>query len=349
MADSWPMANVMAGASAVPMGHAVDLAFVFPTSEHGWHDALTSETRRHIGACLASIEIALRLSLERAADMAPWIAQMPDQLCWPTVRARPSLVSPALLAHMRIRAGVTLLLRQAGRILPGEQEDAMSSLPSIDDPEVGDAVSALALAEAYWSAPGGEAMPMRPDLPVEHVAELVWTAAACIAAAIGRMEDVDTIGWSAFERAGHAFLSDHDEEVGPIAEADKLVRRLGKRADSPEMMAQALGTGRFLLFAALASRQLRLTTAQLLEIFIGGTDEQLAAACRSLGGSSADHRYLLLTLAPARPIGRDSELIRAADLYARMSDAQADGIVSALRMPAPFRARVDHLMRTAMR
>lgn len=345
------MAKVMAGASAVPMGHAIDLAFLFPAESPIWHDALASETRRHIGGCLATIETGLRFALEHSPGVGPWIHRLPDQLSWHSVRARPSLLSPALIAHMRARAGVTLLLRQAGQMQPGAAEEAteLSLLPNVDDPHVGDSVSALALAEARWSAPGGETLPLRPDLPVEHMAELVWTAAACIAAAIGRIEDAGDIGWSAFERAGQAMLSNHDEATGPFAEADHLVRRLGDEADAPELMGQALGAGRFLLFVALAARHLRLPTMQLVEILISGSVEQVAALCRGLGGSSADHRYLLLTLAPARLLRGDHDLVAQAELFARMSDMQADGIIHALRTPAPFRARLDHLMRVMPR
>lgn len=32
-ADCWPMAQVMAGLSAVPVGHAIDLAFFFPMTD----------------------------------------------------------------------------------------------------------------------------------------------------------------------------------------------------------------------------------------------------------------------------------------------------------------------------
>lgn len=346
MADSWPVAQVMAGASAVPMGHAIDLAFLFPSESHGWHDALTSETRRHIGGCLTAIETALRLALERAPGLASWTSRLPEQLCWHSVRSQPSLLSPTLLAHMRARAGVTLLLRQASQLQPGQAEqDESTLLPDVEDIQVGDAVSALALAEARWIAPGGENLPMRPDLPVEYMAELVWTAAACIAAAIGRMEDAENIGWSVFERAGQSLLSQHDEGAGPIAEADRLVSQMGEGSDAPELIGQALGAGRFLLFAALAGRRIRLPTMQVIEILISGTARQVAAVCRALGGSAADHRYLLISLAPARLLRGDADLVAQAQIYAHMSEAQSHGIISALHTPAPFRARLDHLMR----
>ena len=50
MAGGWPMARVMAGMSAVPVGHAIDLALFFPNDDLTRHDALIAETRRHLDA-----------------------------------------------------------------------------------------------------------------------------------------------------------------------------------------------------------------------------------------------------------------------------------------------------------
>src|SRR5687768_15869942 len=108
--DIWPMARVMAGMSAVPVGHAIDLAFFFPDAERERHDALIAETRRHLGACLTGIEAALRIALSDRQEIAAVLAQHPDAICWPTVCAQPTLLGPALLAHMQMRAGVTLML-----------------------------------------------------------------------------------------------------------------------------------------------------------------------------------------------------------------------------------------------
>ncbi len=178
MADSWPMAHVMAGMSAVPVGHAIDLAFFFPVEDRARHDALIAETRRHLGGCLTAIETALRLSL--AGD-------------------------PAIAA--------------------------------------------------------------------------------------------------------------------------------------------ALGQRRFLLFAALAGRRLRLGTAQVTDILIMGPVMQVATLCRALGGTGADYRHLLLALRPVRPGLSDAVIVAEADQYQLLSDVKAEAVVGALRAPAAFRAKLDHLRR----
>ncbi|MDI1295524.1 MAG: hypothetical protein PSY12_06500, partial [bacterium] len=186
LADGWPMTRVMVGLSAVPVEHAIDLAFLFPMEGRARPDALIAETRRHMGGCVRSIETALRLSLEDAVGAA--LAQLDDPLCWPMMCAQPTLFGPALIAHMQTRAGISMMLRQFGRsdgeAMAERESDAMGA---VDGSALGDAVSILALAEARWLMTIGEDEAMRPDLPAEHFAELVWTVAACLAAAVQRM------------------------------------------------------------------------------------------------------------------------------------------------------------------
>lgn len=347
MADSWPMARVMAGMSAVPVGHAIDLARFFPLEERPRHDALIAETRRHLGGCLTAIEMALRVSLDHAPAVAAALGQWPDPLCWPTVRAQPALLGPALLAHMQMRAGVSLMLRPFGQADADRKEEGTAQpMLRADDPVIGDAVAALALAEGRWIGAGGEDQPMRPDLPAEYFAELVWTAAACLAAVAQRAApDAGDAMLVAFERSGWALLADHDESVSPIAEADRLVRRMGEDADAPALLGAALAERRFLLFAALAAHRLRMSVMQTTDILLTGPVAQLAALCRSLGGSDTDYRYLLLALRPVRPSLSDAAIVAEAARYQALAEQEADATVSALRTPAPFRAKLDHLVR----
>ncbi|RJG57115.1 DUF2336 domain-containing protein [Sphingobium terrigena] len=347
MADSWPMAQVMAGMSAVPVGHAIDLAFFFPVEDRAPHDALIAETRRHLAGCLNAIEMALRLSLDHAPDVAHILSRSPEPLCWPTVRAQPTLLGPALLAHMQMRAGVSLMLRQFGQPDIEHLDDGDGDVLALgDDPLIGEALSALALAEGRWIATGGEDRPMRPDLPAEYFAELVWTAAACLAAMVQRSTpDLGDAVLVAFERSGWALLADHEESASPIAEADRLVRRMGDLADSPELMGVALGQRRFLLFAALAARRLRMATGQATDILVMGPLRQVAMLCRALGGSDADYRHLLLALRPVRPSLSDAAIVAEAERYQGLTEAHADSAVSALRTPPAFRSRLDHLRR----
>lgn len=344
MAGSWPMARVMAGMSVVPVAHAIDLAFFFPDNASARHDALIAETRRHLGGCIAAVEMAMRLSFDHAPDIAAALDRWPEPLVWPTVRAQPTLLGPGLLAHMQMRAGVTLMLRQFGEADLERPGEADGGLPSADDPDLGEAVSALALAEGRWLMLGGEDRPMRPDLPAEHYAELVWTVAACLAAVAQRtMPDAGDALLGAFERSGWALLTDHDEAAGPIAQADRLVRRMGDRADSLELVGAALDQRRFLLFTALAARRLRLDSVQVTDMLVLGPLSDVALLCRALGGSDSDYRHLLIALRPVRPALSDIAIVAEAERYHELSDGDVDLAIGALRTPAAFRAKLDHL------
>ncbi|MFZ2998496.1 DUF2336 domain-containing protein [Sphingobium sp.] len=345
LADNWPMAQRLAGLSAVPVSHAIDLAFFFPLDGHARHDALIAETRRHLGGCLNAIELALRASLDHVPDIAAALDASPDAICWPTVRAQPTLLGSALLAHMQMRAGVSLMLRQYGHPHADSVAEAEpEALLPVDDPTFGGAAAALVLAEGRWAVAGGDDQPMRPDLPAEYFAELVWTAAACLAARAQRtMPDDGDALLAAFERSGWALLADHDESASPIAEADRLIRRLGELSDSPELLGAALDQRRFLLFAALTARRLRMTMMQVTEILTMGPLPHVATLCRALGGSDADYRHLLLSLRPVRPCLTDAAIVTLADHYQQLSDIQADCAISGLRTPAAFRAKLDHL------
>lgn len=349
MAGNWPMARVMAGMSAVPVGHAIDLAFFFPDEGHARHDAMIAETRRHIGGCVTAIEIALRLSLDHASDVAAALDRWPLPVVWPMVRAHPSLLSPGLLAHMQMRAGVTMMLRQFGQADVEQLDEVADALmPTIDDPMLGDALSGLALAEGRWLAMGGEDAPMKPDLPAEYFAELAWTVAACLTVVAQRtMVDGDDRLLAAFDRSGWALLADHDEAACPIVQADRLVRRMGEQADVPELLGRLLERRRFLLFAAVTARQTRLETKQVVEMLVMGPLPLVAALCRTLGGSGADFRHLLLALRPVRPSLSDAAIVTEADRYEGLSDQQADGMVAAQRTSAAYRTKLDHLRAVA--
>lgn len=349
MMDSWPMARVMAGMSAVPIDHAIDLAFFFPMEDRVRHDALIAETRRHLGGCLTTIELALRAAIDAEPVVAAALDRWPDPLCWRSVRMQPTLISPSLLAHMQMRAGVSLMLRQSGQ--PdgeGDPGGMADELLRVDDPDHGDAVIALALAQGRWIARGGEDQPMRADVVAEYFAELVWTAAACLAAVMQRsVPDADDALIGLFEKAGWALLADHDEGASPLAQADRLVRQLGDRADAPELLGGALGQRQFLLFAGLAARRVRMTIAQVTDILVVGPVAQVATLCRVLGGSDADYRHLLLALRPVRPSLSDAIIVREAEAYQQLSEGQADAAATGLRAPVAFRAKLDHLRRIA--
>jgi hypothetical protein len=344
MAGSWPMARVMAGMSAVPVGHAVDLAFFFPDDGRARHDALIAETRRHLGGCTTSIEMALRLALAQTSDVGAVLDRSPAPVAWAMIRAQPSLIGPALLATMEMRAAVTMMLRQFGQADVEQLGEQDNGFVSSEDSQLGDALSALALAEGRWLAMGGEDTPMKPDLPAEHFAELMWTVAACLTVVAQRtmVEDGAHL-LAAVDRAGWALLADHDETACPIAQADRLVRHMDAQADTPDLLGKLLAQRRFLPFAAVAARRLRMNSSQVVTMLVTGPVAQVGTLCRALGGSDADYRHLLLALRPVRPNLTDAAMIAEADRYQALSEDQADGMIRALRTAPAFRAKLDHL------
>jgi hypothetical protein len=349
LAGSGSMARAMAGASAVPVRHAIDLAFFFSHDSDARQDALVSETRRQLGGCVAAVEIALRLSLAHTPAVVAALDLSPAPLAWPVMRAQPTLITPALLAHMRMRAAVVLMLRQYGQgDLDPAGESLPGPLPAADDADLGGAVAALALAEGRWLTPGGEDHPIRADLPAELFADLVWTVAACLARVAERaMGGADDAFFAAFDRSGWALLADHDEDASPLAQADHLVRRMGEGADDPLLLGAALDQRRFPLFAALAARRLRVDTALLVDALLLGPVGEVALLCRALGGSDADYRQILLSLRPVRPSLSDAAIVAAAQAYAQVSQGHADAAVAALRTAPQFRDRLDHLRGSA--
>ncbi len=345
MADDWPMAGVMAGSSLASDRHAIDLARLFPAAGQDVPEIWVVETRRHLAGCINAVETGLRLALDRMPRVAAALQTLPDPLCWPTVQANPMLIEPALLAHMQMRAGISILLRQFGRgEMDGDDAADAIDLTADADGAVRESAIALALAEGRWSAPGFEDQSMRPDLPAEHFVTLVWTAAAPLFMALARSGVVgadNVIG--SIEAAGRSLLSRHDEAAGAMAVADRLVRHLGERADDPELLGRALAQRRFLLFSALAARHSRLETPVLIDSLLCGPIGQVSVICHHLGGSAPDYRHLLLALRPVRPALTDAAILALADGYGGMAAADADEAIAYLRLPAALRMKLAPL------
>jgi hypothetical protein len=344
MADGWPMTSIIAGASAAPVAHAIDLARLFGGPGDNWSDALVSETRRQLGGCVSAVEIGLRLTLDQDARGGGAFDALSPVLAWPTILTNPGLIGADLLAHMRMRAGFALLLRQVGHADLGEEaggEPATISFSTDPDPAIRDAAIELAMAEGRWAMTGADDQPIRPDVPAEHYFELVWICAAALGAAAVRTGLVPRdVAMTAVQEAARAALARHDEGQGAIAVADRLVWRLGERADAPDLLAQALVQRRHLLFTALAARHLRIETGRLAQALVTGPIEQVAGLCHALGGSAPDYRHLLLALRPVRPALTDTAILDLATAYAAISEAQADAIVAELRAPEELRAKM---------
>lgn len=318
-ADGWPMRSIIASASTVPVAHAIDLAHLFGAQGDGWSDALVSETRRQLGGCVSAVEMELRQTLEQEPRMAAALGAVPPALVWPAMLHNPGMITPSLLAHMRTRAGLALLLRQVGHAdLNDDPDETGAAIPFSSDPdsEIRNAAIELAMAEGRWAMAGAEDKPIRPDVPAEHYFELVWMTAAALGAAVTRSGLLSSpVALSALQAAARAALARHDEGKGALAVADRLVWRLGARADAPDLLGRALIERRHLLFAALAARKLRLETERVAQALVAEPIGHVAAICHALGGSAPDYRHLLLALRPVRPALSDAKILALAEDY----------------------------------
>jgi hypothetical protein len=331
---------------AAATNHLIDLARFFPMDGMRWSDMLVSMTRRHIAGCINALETALIVELDASLVAALSAAGGEGRVVWPVVQSHPHLIGPALLAHMRLRAGVGLLARGTGEgrgdAVAPEGEDNGWLVDDADQAVAGTAM-ALALAEGRWAAPDAEDAPMRPDLPAEHFSALVWMVAAALGMAIVRTGALpEDQAMAAVDVAALRLLARHEEQGGALAVALRLARMIRDREDRPGQMGRALGQGRILLFAALAAGQAEISIEAVLDVLVQQPVPVLAAFCHILGGTAADFQHLLLRLAPVRALD-DAALIAAGPLFTAMDAAQAQALVAPLRRPAELRAPLSLL------
>lgn len=321
--------------------HLIDLSHFFASEGRTWPDAMTSETRRHLAGCLASIEASLLVIL-RENPMGRWATALEGPMVWIAVQRHSHILSPELMAHIRLRAAVSLL---AGRSIRGDGDPAAGTAQGtawlIDDSDqaVIEMASALTLAEARWMGQGADAIPA--DLPAEHFAELVWTAAAVLGTTLYRAGLADqNAAMAAMTDAAFALLARHDEAAGGFALAVRLARLLRDRDRHAELLGQALTERRYLLFAALAGELADVEMEAVLDVLVHGSDAALAALCKALGGTGSDYRHLILDLRIVRGERDDPALVRLAQAYDGLSQEDVVAQTEALRRPAALRAKL---------
>lgn len=312
--------------------HAIMLQRCFDGPEMRWSDALIARMRRHLGGCLTSVAMRIRMEIERISP----VPMLTDAHCWLAVQRRPTLISLPLLDHFRDRAALSLMRQDQLHAMPAEADGGDAPMP----PELVELLATIALAQAGWADAGPDASPMRADLPAELMAEMVWTVAAVLLDALiagGNLAPARAM--AVVEQAGVAVLAGHDEQTMPFAMAALLAHR-----------ARALGMGEAGLLGFARGRHI----LPLLAILADRTGIELLALTRA---AVEEHERILFLLCRAAEFPRevavrlvlgrrcvargvdDSMLVQFADGYDGMGVEAARDAVAAMRLPEPLRVR----------
>lgn len=260
---------------AADVRHDAQLSQLGEVDLSRWSDALIAETRFHLAGMINAVELALDLHVDDA-EITTLLGELGAGYARHAIEDELGLISPALLAHLRCRAAVSLMLRQ--NQVPGVQESLASAQAGS---HYHDTLAALSIAEHRWHAPMLLDAPMRPDLPAEHFHDLVWSVTALLIRGCERLGVArgDPALIRGFVKATTALISQHDEGQGGFALAQRCVRALPVEMRL-SMAATALGEARLLLFAAIVESETGLAMDDVLGALIGESDDGRHAVLR---------------------------------------------------------------------
>ena len=315
---------------------------LFDGREARWSDALVARTRRHLGGCIAAVEMALKLELERIAvaglDLAG--ALSPDH-SWRAVQHRPAILSVTLLRHMRDRAALSLMgqdpLTMPAAIEEIEQQDIFAG-------DIATQLSALAYIQTAWRDNGPDHVAMRADLPAEAMQDLVWTVAALIAEALMRSDLMSVAElMPLMDRAGTAVLARHDEGGTPFALASLLALQV-RTMDLGEDQLVALARGKHILaLVAIMSDRNAIEFKHMVSLVSEASEQMLFNMCRAAGfPREVAVRFVLGRRSVARGV-EDAVLVEYADQYEDMPLDDARASVAGFRLDEIFRDRLSLL------
>lgn len=336
--ERWPLPSVFeeAGDGALRQFLLLERCFDGPGTR--WSDALVTRMRRHIGGCMAAVEMMLRLELEaRLPSGSPAVQALPESVGWAAIQRRPALLGPDLTRHFRDRAGISLILQDEP---PGVAAANGSGAESLFSAAAADTLSMLALAQAGWNDSNPDTAPMRADLSAEAMEQLVWLQAALIADALGRsglLEVADLLELA--DRAARAVLARHDEQSGPFALAALLAHQTRDHMDE-ERLVWLARHGQMLALIAVMADRVGVECEALVRTIVEGQEQALFRLCRA---ADFPREVAVRLVLGRRCISRgveDSELVHYADEYERMTRADAARAVVPLRMNAFFQDRL---------
>ena len=324
--------------------HDADLDRLVDLLPGRWSDALLAETRFHLSGLMNAIELAIALHVTDA-DAEQALARLGPGYARTAIEDELGLLTPDLLAHLRRRATIAMLLRQHGAASPA----GLSLLAGDAAHErYADTLASLAIAERRWCAPMLLAAPMRPDLPAEQFHDLAWTVAALMI----RGCELNAIASGpalvkALARATDRLIAQHDEGQGAFALAQRCARSLP--ADMRLALAPAaLVEGRLLLFAALAERETGLPLDELIDALTGESDEARFALLRMMGVDDAVAFAAADMLTPFTGLSAhgDAALAAFVEGYRRFETPRAEYWLAARVRPRALGSRLAHMAGT---
>lgn len=315
--------------------HAIMLQRCFDGREMHWSDALVARTRRQIGGCLASVEMAMRLEIDKSKPSAFGLSDaLPDFSCWRKVERDPTLLDASLLAHFRNRAAIGLMQQDA--LLAQETGDDPAAA-SLFPPHIISLLSAVRLAQAMWADAGPDHLPVRADLVAEAMPELVWTVGAIVADALVRVDLLPVAECLALiEQAGLTVLAQHDEQIMPVAQAELFAHQLRALDDVEERLVYLARNGHVLPLLAIAADRNAIDIGTVIRTAVEGPEQMLFSMARA---AEFPREVVVRLVLGRRSVARgvdDSMLVDYADDYEQVSLEQAGGLVAPLRISRPL-------------
>jgi len=319
--------------------HSADLAALTDDSARRWPGRLLAETRFHLAAMVNALELAIIAAVTDAPARAA-VEALGQGYGRRAIEREPGLLSPDLLGHLRRRAAVATLLRQADALRPRGAPPAMASI-ALEPPQA-DALAALAIVEQGWRAPMLLDATMRPDLPAEPFHDLAWGVAALLVQGCEQAaETADPAIIRAIAQAAEAVVAHHDEGAGAVALACRFARAV-PAAIRPALAHAALADARLLPFAALAEAETGLPTEPIIEALLDTDDRPRHALFRLMAIDDATAFRAAEWLAPFTGAAADGDeaLARFVESYRLHDRARAECWLAGMMKP---RALADKL------
>tara|TARA_R110000787_G_scaffold9893_3_gene34218 strand:- start:584 stop:1675 length:1092 start_codon:yes stop_codon:yes gene_type:complete len=330
------------GARSDALHHHMMLERCFDGREARWSDALIARTRRHIGGCIAAVEMGFRVEMANTAIAGlNLVDALPQDYCWRALQHRPTLLSTALLRHFRDRAALSLMGQEAGDV-PGAMEEIRQDAALA--PDAAQTLSALALVQAGWKDTGPDHLAMRADLPAEAMQDLVWTVGALVTEALVRSDLLPASDAVVLvDRAGHALLARHDEQNSPFALAALLALQMsGAPATGDQLVSLARGRHVMALIGLMAQRN-AMDVVPLTSAVVETSEQMVFNLCRA---ADFPREVAVRLVLGRRSVSRgveDSVLVEYADRYEQMAREDAQAAVITLRLDEIFRDRLSAL------